>query len=305
MTDSRDEDEGPTSSPRGTGGDDGESSADRDAPERAEREADVPSEDAEVPSEEAHGHSGPTTADEPTVVAPDRPNAGAKPSSSKVSEDANTVPSPGEAPIRWFLNTENGTVLLFKDVASSLAIVAAIGLVLFAISGVWPPLVAIESGSMEPHMQKGDLVFLMENERLPSSEAAAAGVVTHEDGQETGYTKFGDYGDVIIFERDGGAGTPIIHRAHLYVEEDENWYDRADQEYIRAENCDELRQCPAPHDGFVTKGDNQQTNRYYDQTDRYEIVKPEWVRGTARVRVPYLGCIRLEFSGTASCRPSA
>lgn len=214
----------------------------------------------------------------------------------------NDVPSPSENPIGWFLNTRNGSVLLFKDVASSIAIVAVIGLMLFTISGVWPPLVAIESGSMEPHMQKGDLVFLMENERLASSDAVAAGVVTHEVGQETGYTKFGDYGDVIIFRPDGQERTPIIHRAHLYVEEGENWYDRADDQHLQVNSCDDLRTCPAPHDGFVTKGDNPTTNRHYDQDNRYQVVKPEWVEGTAEVRAPYLGCIRLEFSGTASCR---
>lgn len=212
------------------------------------------------------------------------------------------VPSPAENPIGWFLNTRNGSVLLFKDIVSSVAIVAAIGLVLFAISGVWPPLVAIESGSMDPHMQKGDLVFLMENERLTSSDAVAAGVVTHEVGQESGYTKFGDHGDVIVFRPNGQQRTPIIHRAHLYVEEGENWYDRADADHVGADSCTELTNCPAPHDGFVTKGDNPRTNPQYDQVDRYQLVKPEWIEGTAEVRVPYLGCIRLEFSGTASCR---
>ncbi len=221
---------------------------------------------------------------------------------SSTGGHSDDVPAPSENPVRWFFNTKNGSVLLFKDIASSIAIVAVIGLVLFAISGVWPPLVAIESGSMEPHMQKGDLVFLMENERLASSEAVAAGVVTHEVGQETGYTKFGDHGDVIIFRPDGQERTPIIHRAHLYVEEGENWYDRADEQYMQADSCDDLRSCPAPHSGFVTKGDNPTTNRHYDQDNRYQIVKPEWVEGTAEVRVPYLGCIRLEFSGTASCR---
>lgn len=212
------------------------------------------------------------------------------------------VPAPGEDPVGWFLNTRNSSVLLFKDIASSIAIVAIIGLVLFSISGVWPPLVAIESGSMEPHMEKGDLVFLTENDRLASNDAVAAGVVTHEAGEQSGYTKFGDHGDVIIFRPNGQQQTPIIHRAHLYVEENENWYDRANSDYMRADNCAELSNCPAPHDGFVTKGDNPNTNRHYDQVDRYQIVKPEWVEGTAEVRVPYLGCIRLEFSETESCR---
>jgi signal peptidase len=47
------------------------------------------------------------------------------------------------------------------------------------------------------------------------------------EGKETGYTKFGDYGDVIIFNPNGGTTTPIpfiggahpiIHRAMVYEE---------------------------------------------------------------------------------------
>jgi len=215
-----------------------------------------------------------------------------------------STPSPTENPLEWFRTTNNELVIVFKDVASSVAIVVAIGLVLFAVSGVWPPMVAIESGSMEPHMQKGDLVFIMENDRLTPDEAVAeTGVVTQEVGQETGYRTFGGYGDVIIFQPQGASQTPIIHRAHLYVEEGENWYDRADQDHIRADNCQELRQCPAPYAGFVTKGDNSQTNEYYDQANQHAIVRPEQIQGTAEVRIPWLGCIRLEFSGTNQCRP--
>jgi hypothetical protein len=34
----------------------------------------------------------------------------------------------------------------------------------------------------------------------------------------TGYATYGEYGDVLLYEADGAAGTPIIHRAILYLE---------------------------------------------------------------------------------------
>jgi len=95
---------------------------------------------------------------------------------------------------------------------------------------------------------------------------------------------------------DGNAAqTPIIHRAMLWIEEDENWYDRADRRYIDgAENCDELEHCPAPYSGFITLGDN---NGAYDQVGPQSApVRPEWVVGTAELRIPYLGHVRLLFS---------
>jgi len=81
----------------------------------------------------------------------------------------------------------------------------------------------------------------------------------------------------------------------LYVESGENWYGRADSDAIAtASDCTELAHCPAPHAGFITKGDNAATNSNYDQaTARSSVVRPRWVVGTAELRIPGLGWIRL------------
>jgi len=180
------------------------------------------------------------------------------------------------------------------DIAGSAGSVVLVGMLLFAVSGVWPPLVAIESASMEPHIDKGDLVFVMEEERF-SGENAKHGVVTAR--QASSYDRFQQPGDVIVYEPNGSdRRTPIIHRAMFYVEKDEDWYSRADPDAIGdADNCSELANCPAPHDGFITKGDNERSNRNYDQVGNAisPPVKPEWVVGTAEYRVPLLGEIRL------------
>ena len=181
--------------------------------------------------------------------------------------------------------------LFVRDVVTSILAVALIGVYLFAISGVWPPMVAVESGSMTPNMDVNDLVFVMETERFqPEHAHGETGVVTAAMGEQTGYEQFGQPGDVIIFEPNGNdERTPIIHRAMLWVEEGENWCDRADEQYLSgSDQCAE-----APNEGFITKGDS---NPQYDQTgDRRlsEPVKPEWVIGTAEIRVPGLGWLRL------------
>ncbi|WP_458207411.1 S26 family signal peptidase [Haladaptatus sp. NG-SE-30] len=203
--------------------------------------------------------------------------------------------------LRWFRHTDNGTVVFVREMLESVAVVAAIGLVLFAVSGVWPPMVAVESGSMEPHMERGDLIFIVdENRFVPDAAQGSTGVVTYQQGSESGYKSFNDYGDVIIYRPDGSNyETPIIHRAHFWVSDGENWYDRADPSYIAgADNCKELPNCPAPHAGFITKGDN---NGAYDQVVRIsEPVQPNWVRGTAEVKIPWLGHVRLFFSSTSA-----
>jgi signal peptidase len=186
--------------------------------------------------------------------------------------------------------------LYLRDIGTSLGAVVLVGAFLFAVSGVWPPLVAIESGSMEPNIDTGDMVFIMDAERFPG-EDARHGVVTAAAGTETGYRTFQRPGDVIVFEPNGNEQrTPVIHRAMLWVETGENWYDRANREYVgNADSCDELRNCPAPHAGFITKGDNEATNSRYDQVSGAStVVRPEWVIGTGSLRIPRLGYVRVQ-----------
>jgi signal peptidase len=219
-------------------------------------------------------------------------------------------PPPGEgtdppAPAGDAEETIAGPVEVVVEVARSVGMVLLVGGLLFAASGVWPPLVAVESGSMEPHMFRGDLVFVTEEGRY-SPNTAVEGVVTYQQGRETGYRSFGDYGNVVVYQPNGDPGTPVIHRAYLYVEAGENWVAQADPQYLGgATTCAEVATCPAPHDGFITRGDD---NPRYDQVGRTEssvlstVVRPEWVRGNAKVRVPKLGCVRLELSGI-DCGP--
>jgi len=180
-----------------------------------------------------------------------------------------------------------------RDIVRVVGSVVIVGLLVVVVSEVVPPLVAIESGSMEPRMERGDVVFVVGETRFPGP-GARHGVVTASAAETSGYDRFGSPGDVIVFAPNGDTErTPIIHRAMVYVEEGENWYDRADPAFLGgADSCDELAGCPAPHDGFVTKGD---ANANYDQVEPTQstVVRPRWVVGTAELRVPEFGWVRL------------
>lgn len=201
--------------------------------------------------------------------------------------------------LRWFLTTDEGAAVYARDILASVAVLSIIGLLLFTTSGVWPPLVTVESSSMTPHLQKGDLVFVMDEQRMiPNAAYEGTGVVTARTGTRVSYMKFNQPGDVIVYAANGDRGqTPIIHRPHFWVNTSENWYEKANSDYLAgADNCAELANCPAPHAGFITKGD---ANSQYDQVGENPLTGPvrsEWVIGTAELRIPYLGWLRIALT---------
>jgi signal peptidase len=153
---------------------------------------------------------------------------------------------------------------LGKSLVEALVIVVLIVSIAYAATGSWHIGFAVESGSMEPNMQVGDLIFVQAPHRTT--------IATYEAGQQLDYTTFNNYGNVIIYRPNGRMdATPIIHRAMYWVEQGEAMPNGK----------------PATHAGYITKGDN---NSGYDQPMLgVEPVKPEWVVAVAKARVPYLG----------------
>lgn len=271
------------------------------SPGEADAADEHPIEDGVSPSRTRGGYDGSATEDSLSREAEDRGSERREPDGRDPgSRQQRSQGESNRPPVRGDGAADEGDVsewvLLVRDVATSVGAVLLVGVYLFAISGVWPPMVAIESGSMQPNMDVNDLVFVMETGRFqPDAAQGDTGVVTARDGREVGYSTFGGPGDVIVFAPNGNRGqTPIIHRAMFYVEEGENWVDKANSSHLgAASSCSDLRHvCPARNDGFITKGDN---NGVYDQVQTNDPVKPEWIVGTAETRVPGLGWLRLRF----------
>ena len=152
-------------------------------------------------------------------------------------------------------------------------VVFAIKVTAYAASGTCRIGFNIESMSMEPNMHIGDLILVQSLQRT--------NIITCEDGKTLNYKSFNDYGDVIIYHKYGESHrTPIMHRAMFWIEKGE--------EMPGGE--------PASHEGYITKGDG---NTHPDQVGIVkEPVKPEWVIGVARVRIPYMGYLLSGMRGT-------
>jgi signal peptidase len=179
--------------------------------------------------------------------------------------------------------SDHWAVSLARDLLWVVTVVGGVALALFLICGTWPAVVTIESESMVPHMNVGDLVVVVQKDRYGTFE-------TWTDGRASGTQKFEDYGDVIIYKPNGLTSVhPIIHRAIQYVEP-------GIVTQMKGKNLSVAY--TAPHSGYITWGDN---NRNPDQLAIYpgigqiEPVKDEWIIGKALFSIPLVGYLPLHI----------
>jgi signal peptidase len=198
--------------------------------------------------------------------------------------------------VSQFRTSDHWAVSLARDLLWIVAVVGGIALALFLICGTWPAVVTIESQSMDPHMRIGDLVVVVQKDRYGELQ-------TRVQGNTTGYKKFEDYGDVVIYQPNGAKNPtmpipfissgvhPIIHRAIAKVDVEHL------PEYVLLDLVN-LSKYYEPHGGYITKGDN---NKNIDQVAVYqglgviEPVKDEWIIGKALFTIPLVGYLPLHI----------
>ena len=144
---------------------------------------------------------------------------------------------------------------LAKDIIFVAVVVGAISLLSQIALGLWTPMVAVESGSMVPNLNVGDIILVQ--------GASRTDVIPWDEGEKSGYTAFNNPGDVILYRPYGkeslnlfdqlkmvlgmspgqGKAVPIIHRALRYVKENEPMWEGGPM---------------APFAGYITKGDHNE-----------------------------------------------
>ena len=226
----------------------------------------------------------------------------------------------------------------------------AIGLVTILLGSMWvatgsfPPMVVVESGSMMHDddgsvgtIDPGDLVLVMNPERV---EIVSYVEATEEGNENYGYQTHGMAGDVIIYRKNGGSDTPVIHRALLKaVANSSGGWDVPGTPLVNVDSITwtldyecyyhggtynlKIDSWEPPHEGYLTTGDNPDSNGcVIDQLratnpDASEpsirgkglkdengnpvlTVKDEWIIGVAATEIPWLGAAKLAISGTSS-----
>ncbi len=108
---------------------------------------------------------------------------------------------------------------LYFEPLVAVAVVALMLVGLYAYTQNWPPVYVVESDSMQHGstdvlgvINTGDLVLA---QRIPTGQ-----ITPYLVGMTSGYSTYGEYGDVVLYLPNGQGTTPIIHRAILFLEWD-------------------------------------------------------------------------------------
>ncbi len=228
-----------------------------------------------------------------------------------------------------------------KEIIFAALIISIIMGSLYAYTGRWPPLVVVESGSMQHSDDTSYIGVIDTGDIVLAKQSSFSDITTYAKGRGTGYSTYGDYGDVIIYRRYGQDSTPIIHRAILYLKWNKvnHSFDAPDLKYLEegkdyvvnggdgwhnitgtitifdygyahrnlAINIASLISRPnARHDGYITGGDHNIARNFGIDQPRIcaEPVRYEWVVGKAEGELPWFGIIKLLFSGTLDAHPA-
>jgi signal peptidase len=230
---------------------------------------------------------------------------------------------------------------LLRDIAIAVVILIIFIGSIWAYTGNWPPVVVVQSGSMMHGtdsevgvIDTGDLV-------LVKSIDGKSDITTYFEGKEKDYQSYDEYGDVIVYKKNGedpDRVTPVIHRVlfwlefnaaatvadpdpsagHFNIPElgmedvtgevviDTNFPSYAVNEkdgplIVNLNRIYGLMRAD-PHSGYVTKGDNNPIGNI-DQYSTSTPVKVEWIIGKARGEMPWFGLIKLYASGSIDGEP--
>ena len=228
----------------------------------------------------------------------------------------------------------------YRDTIITLAVVFLLFITAYAgikaYSGYDYPFSTIVSKSMQHEDDQSQIGILDTGDMVLVRDKSKVQIVSYLEGRDTGYSKFGDYGSVIVYWR-GDDRNPVIHRAIMYVEVVEVGTKAVKVHYLDQYtngdgtpmwSCDsgstdssaltgkltlynmgynskdvvvDLDVIISGNDvgttGYVTKGDN---NNYVDQPGLSPLVTYDMIKSVPVAEIPWLGCIKMIFNGKKS-----
>jgi signal peptidase len=277
---------------------------------------------------------------------------GVRPWSSGESTEEDEGDDDGEEPPtrrRGFWHREREPVYwrardsLFFEPLVALSIIVLLLVGLYAYTQNWPPMYVVESESMQ-HGTVDQLGLINTGDLVLAQKIDPTQIVPYMTGLRTGYQTYGEFGDVVLYHPNGDAGTPIIHRAILYV------YANPDGTYSvpglnglpcgsatgadfrssggngcatagiggtltllhvgwRSVTVNVGLDSLGSASGFLTMGDNNfdpanPNQGTPDEPGLTSLVQQAWIVGAARGMLPWFGAVKLLLEGNANEVPS-
>ncbi len=204
---------------------------------------------------------------------------------------------------------------------------------LISYTGMSTPFSVIMSQSMQHDPDRSEIGCIDTGDVVVVKNKNSATIESYVVGTTTGYSTFGDYGSVIIYERNSSSN-PVIHRAIVWLDwnsSTETWSSEELANYEGKWYCDvngteetnykllrgvltfkNLTQSGKTvkvnlsslekQSGYLTLGDNPKTNLSFDQVSGI-ISHPiglDDIRSVPIMEIPWLGTIKLFLNGNTT-----
>ena len=200
---------------------------------------------------------------------------------------------------------------------------------LMLYTGLSLPFSSIVSESMQHDNERSEIGVIDTGDIVIVSDPSKREIQSYVEGYSTGFKTFGDYGSVIIYDRDSSKN-PVIHRAIVWLDYNEStdtWSSAELSNYsdwecnFVSENGNEkctwndLRGILIIHvndktatinlstlekkSGYLTMGDNPVTNPNFDQSSGIvdHLIDTDDIRSVPVMEIPWLGIIKLMMNG--------
>ncbi len=200
---------------------------------------------------------------------------------------------------------------------------------LIAYTGMGTPFSVVMSQSMQHDPEKSQIGCIDTGDIVVVKDKNRCDIQSYVEATETGYSTFGDYGSVIIYERNANSN-PVIHRAIVWIEWDSSsgkwsspelanykgeWYSENGKDHtdlsgkLTFVGITQSKKTVSinlssigKNSGYLTMGDNPKTNIHFDQASGiigHPISKDDIVSVPA-FELPWLGTIKLLMKGNSN-----
>ena len=197
-----------------------------EGPEEAEGEDEPtsPPEKAAPPPRRHRGHRSPRPVrawddDAPSKAGDDgEPESPARPGRRK--RPKGDEDEAGEAPKeRIYFRARDAW---WFEIVVAVMIIVVLLVSLYAYTSNWPPVYVVESESMQ-HGYDDHVGLINTGDLVLAQHVDTSTIVPYVVGLQTGYSTYGEYGDVVLYYPNGNlTDAPIIHRALFFVQYNPN-----------------------------------------------------------------------------------